>query len=178
MHSTINGFDFRVQVRYNLFLLVNASLEKGRVMWQCEKCGEQIEESFDSCWRCANGGVEIVSGDEADIRIVSGVALATTPTLPGAHLVRSLGIVCGEAIIGANFVSDILAGITNVVGGRSGTYESKLKTARMIALNEMAQEAKDLGGNAVVGVDVDYETIRDSMLIVCASGTATISEPE
>jgi len=147
-------------------------------MWKCEKCGEQIEDNYDSCWKCANGGVEIVPGDEADIPIVSGVALATTPTLPGSRLVRSLGVVCGEAIIGANIVSDMIAGITNVIGGRSETYESKLKTARMIALNEMAQEAKERGGNAVVGVDIDYETIRDSMLIVCASGTAVVSESE
>jgi len=147
-------------------------------MWQCDKCGEQIDDQFDSCWKCANNGVEIVPSDEADIRVVVGVALATTPTLPGARLVKSLGVVCGEAIIGANVVSDMIAGLTDIMGGRSGTYESKLRTARMIALNEMAQEARDRGGNAVVGVDIDYETIRESMLIVCASGTAVVSEPE
>lgn len=147
-------------------------------MWKCGKCGEQIEDQFDACWKCANGGVEIVAGDEAEMDIVIGIALATTPTLPGVRLCRSLGIVCGEAIIGADLLSDMIAGITDIVGGRSGIYESKLKTARMIALNEMAQEAKDRGGNAVVGVDIDYETIRDSMLIVCASGTAVVTEQE
>lgn len=147
-------------------------------MWTCEKCGETLEDSFDSCWKCANGGVEAVSGDEANGRAVPGVALTTTPTLPGARLVRSLGVVCGETILGANIVSDMIAGITDIVGGRSGTYESKLKAARTIALNEMAQEAQSRGANAVVGVDVDYETIRGSMLIVCASGTAVVAEAE
>jgi len=118
-------------------------------MWKCGKCGDQINDNFDSCWKCANGGVEIVPGDEADIRIVSGVALATTPTLPGSRLVRSLGVACGEAIIGANIVSDMIAGVPIIIGGRSGTYDSTFKTARLIALNEMAQEAKERGGNAV-----------------------------
>ena len=147
-------------------------------MWKCEKCGETIEDSFDSCWKCANGGVEVVPDDETNGRAVSGVALATTPTLPGARLVRSLGVVCGETILGANVVSDMIAGITDIVGGRSGTYESKLRKARTIALNEMAQEAQGRGANAVVGVDVDYETLRGSMLIVCASGTAVVAEAE
>ena len=74
--------------------------------------------------------------------------------------------------MGANIFRDILAGITDVIGGRSGAYEGKLREARLIALNEMVAEAKELGADAVVGIDIDYETLGQSMLMVTASGTA------
>jgi uncharacterized protein YbjQ (UPF0145 family) len=85
-----------------------------------------------------------------------------------------LGIVAGEAIMGANVVRDFLAGITDIVGGRSGAYEQKLVQAREIALQEMIEQAELLGANAVVGVDIDYEVIRDGMLMVSVSGTAVV----
>ena len=98
----------------------------------------------------------------------------TTPSIDG-HVIRNyLGIVAGEAIMGANVVRDFLAGITDIVGGRSGAYEEKLVQARQIALDEMAGQAELLGANAVVGVDLDYEVIRDGMLMVSASGTAVV----
>ena len=97
--------------------------------------------------------------------------ITTTPTLEG-HPVRDyLGIVTGEAIVGANIFKDLLAAVRDVVGGRSGAYERALSSAREDALREMANRAADRGANAVVAVDLDYEVIG-SMLMVTAAGTA------
>lgn len=105
--------------------------------------------------------------------------ISTTPYLEGKRIVKYLGIVSGEAILGANIFKDIFAGIRNIVGGRSAAYERELRRAKEIALNEMAENAQRLGANAVVGVDLDYETIGYSgsnMLLVSASGTAVYFE--
>ncbi len=96
----------------------------------------------------------------------------TTHNIEGRQITEYLGIVTGEAIMGANVFRDFLAGITDLVGGRSGTYESKLADGRETALREMQQFAQQRGAHAVVGVDIDYEVIGDSMLMVSASGTA------
>lgn len=98
--------------------------------------------------------------------------ITTTPNVEGYRITAYHGLVTGETIMGANIFRDFLASITDVVGGRSGTYESKLKEARDIAVSEMSSQAQSLGANAVVGVDVDYEVIRDGMLMVAVSGTA------
>lgn len=98
--------------------------------------------------------------------------VSTTPAIEGKPVREYLGVVSGEAIMGANVVRDLLASVTDVIGGRSGAYEKKLKQARQIALEEMSEEATQRGGNAVVGVDLDYEVIREGMLMVTASGTA------
>ncbi|MGR3364730.1 MAG: heavy metal-binding domain-containing protein, partial [Maritimibacter harenae] len=86
------------------------------------------------------------------------------------------GIVVGEAIMGANVVRDVFASITDIVGGRSGAYESKLQDARDTAMNELEARAAAMGANAVVGVDLDYEVVGQSMLMVSASGTAVVIE--
>ncbi len=98
--------------------------------------------------------------------------LTTTPTVEGYKIVQYLDIVAGEAIMGANFVRDFFASVTDVIGGRSGAYESKLAEARRIALKEMEELAYRAGANAIVGIDIDYEVVRDGMLMVTASGTA------
>ena len=101
--------------------------------------------------------------------------ITTTPTIEGKKIIRYLGLASGEAILGANIFKDIFANITNIVGGRAGAYEQELRQAKDIALNEMAEQARSLGGNAVLGVDLDYESINfggSSMLMVSASGTA------
>ncbi|NLW08146.1 MAG: YbjQ family protein [Clostridia bacterium] len=98
--------------------------------------------------------------------------ITTTNVVEGRTINRYLGIVAGEAIMGANVVRDIFASITDIVGGRSGAYEQKLSQAREIAIREMCERAARLGGDAVVGVDLDYEVIRDGMLMVTAAGTA------
>jgi uncharacterized protein YbjQ (UPF0145 family) len=98
--------------------------------------------------------------------------ITTTPTVEGHPIEEYLGIVTGEAILGAHIGRDILATFTDIVGGRSAEYEEEVRKARSIALDEMASEAVRKGGNAVVGVDIDYEVIRQGMLMVSASGTA------
>ncbi|MBM7855567.1 uncharacterized protein YbjQ (UPF0145 family) [Desulfohalotomaculum tongense] len=98
--------------------------------------------------------------------------ITTTNTVEGRKVTKYLGIVAGEAIMGANIVRDLFASISDIVGGRSGAYESKLAQAREIALEEMAGKAAQMGANAVLAVDIDYEVIRDGMLMVTASGTA------
>ncbi len=100
------------------------------------------------------------------------MTVTTTPTVEGKTIQQYLGVVAGEAIMGANVFRDIFASITDIIGGRSGAYESKLRDAREIAIHEMEQEAAGKGANAVVGVDLDYEVIREGMLMVTAAGTA------
>lgn len=100
--------------------------------------------------------------------------ITTTPVVDGKTITDYKGIVTGEAIMGANIVRDIFASITDIVGGRSAAYEKKLAHAREIALQEMERNAAEKGANAVVGVDLDYEVIRDGMLMVSASGTAVV----
>ena len=100
--------------------------------------------------------------------------ITTTPSLEGKRIEAYLGIVTGEAILGANLFKDIFANIRDLVGGRSASYERELSNARQIALDEMQANATRLGANAVVGVDLDYEVLGagNGMLMVSASGTA------
>lgn len=102
--------------------------------------------------------------------------LSTTPTIEGRTIREYKGVVTGETIIGANFVKDIFAGIRDFVGGRSGSYEKVLREAKETSLKEMTERAEELGANAVVGIDIDYETIGqgNSMLMVATSGTAVV----
>ena len=100
--------------------------------------------------------------------------LTTTQSIEGHPITAYKGIVVGEAIMGANIVRDFFANITDIVGGRSGAYESKLQDARETAMSELQERAAALGANAVVGVDLDYEVVGDSMLMVSASGTAVV----
>ena len=97
----------------------------------------------------------------------------TTPSIEGRSISAYLGIVTGEAILGANIFKDLFAGIRDIVGGRSGAYEQELAKARVIALEEMTAVAASLDADAIVGIDLDYETVGGgSMLMVTASGTA------
>lgn len=98
--------------------------------------------------------------------------LTTTSTLQDKKITNYYGIVSGESVIGANIVKDFLAGIRDIVGGRSGSYERVLKQAKEDAIREMTQQAASFGANAVIGIDLDYETVGGSMLMVTASGTA------
>jgi uncharacterized protein YbjQ (UPF0145 family) len=100
--------------------------------------------------------------------------VTTTPNIEGKRITRYFGIVSGETILGANVIRDFMAGITDIVGGRSGAYEEELRRAKDTAIAEMVEQAKRMGANAVIGVDLDYETIRESMLMVTASGTAVL----
>lgn len=102
--------------------------------------------------------------------------MTTTPTVEGKTVNQYLGVVVGEAILGANIFKDLFAGIRDIVGGRSAAYEKELAKARKIAFDELQERAKELGANAVVGIDLDYETVgqQGSMLMVSISGTAVM----
>ena len=104
--------------------------------------------------------------------------VTTTPIIEGKRIIRYYGIVSGETIIGANVFRDFLAGIRDFVGGRSGAYEEVLRQAKDTAIREMEEQAARLGANAVIGVDLDYETVGGSgrMLMVTATGTALTIE--
>jgi uncharacterized protein YbjQ (UPF0145 family) len=100
--------------------------------------------------------------------------ITTTPNIEGKQIKQYFGVVTGEAIMGANLFKDLFAGIRDLVGGRSATYEKELHRAREVAFQEMEEKASSLGANAVVGVDIDYEVLgeRNGMLMVSVSGTA------
>ena len=102
--------------------------------------------------------------------------LTTTPTIEGHSIKEYKGVVCGEVVAGVNFIKDFGASIRNFIGGRSGSYENELIKAREKALKEMSERARDLGANAVVGIDIDYETLGadNGMLMATVSGTAVV----
>ena len=104
--------------------------------------------------------------------------LSTTNTIEGRKAVKYLGLVSGNAILGANIFRDFFASVRDIVGGRSAAYEKELRKAKNIALDEMQEQARNLGANAIVGIDIDYETIgtNSSMLMVSANGTAVVIE--
>ena len=108
----------------------------------------------------------------------ASIILSTTPSIEGRRITKYCGIVTGEAIMGANIFKDLFAGIRDIVGGRSATYEAELRKARDLALNEIVLAAAEKGANAVVGIDLDYETVggQGSMLMVTVSGTAVVVE--
>lgn len=100
--------------------------------------------------------------------------LTTTPNIEGYKILEYKGLVTGETIIGANFIKDLFAGIRDIVGGRSKSYEKVLQEGKETSIQEMMQRAQELGANAIVGIDIDYETVGQggSMLMVACSGTA------
>jgi uncharacterized protein YbjQ (UPF0145 family) len=102
----------------------------------------------------------------------SPMLLSTTPTLEGKRILEYHGVVSGDAIIGVNIFRDLFARVRDIIGGRAAGYEKALQEAKAAALADMADEAREKGANAVVGIDLDYETVGESMLMVAASGTA------
>ena len=104
--------------------------------------------------------------------------VTTTPHIEGRRITKYCGVVAGEAVLGANMFKDMFAGIRDLVGGRSGTYERELQRARDIAFEELEARAASVGGNAIVGVDIDYEVLgkENGMLMVSVSGTAVVAD--
>ncbi len=98
--------------------------------------------------------------------------ITTTHDVQGQTVSEYLGVIVGESIIATNIMRDIMASVRDIVGGRSGAYEEKMQEARDIAVTEMEEKAQELGADAVVGVDIDYETVGNNMMMVSASGTA------
>ena len=106
------------------------------------------------------------------------MTVTTTPSIEGKHITKYLGVISSETIIGANVFKDILGGLRDFFGGRSGTYERVLEEAKQYAMAELIQKGQAVGANAIVGIDLDYETVgaNGSMLMVSASGTAVVVE--
>ncbi len=102
--------------------------------------------------------------------------IVTTDSVEGKRIVAYKGIVSGDAIVGANFIKDFFAKITDVIGGRAGGYEKALRGAKEHAMNDMIENAQSVGANAVIGVDLDYESIGGTMLMVSVNGTAVVLE--
>jgi len=109
---------------------------------------------------------------------LKNLVITTTYNVDGAKIEKYLGIVSGEAVMGANIFRDIFASVTDIIGGRSGQYEGRFRRAKEIAISEMAVQAKKSGANAIVGVSLAYEMVRESMMLVSAQGTAvkTVTE--
>jgi uncharacterized protein YbjQ (UPF0145 family) len=121
----------------------------------------------------SNGFLKPTNGSTF-IQNLQVMILSTTSTLEGNPIKQYLGVVSAEAIIGANIFKDLFAGLRDIVGGRSGTYERVIEEARRDAMNELTQKAQQMGANAVIGIDLDFETVGSggSMLMVIATGTA------
>jgi len=104
--------------------------------------------------------------------------ITTTPTIEGKRIKEYCGVVTGEAVLGANLFRDLFAGLRDIIGGRSAAYEKELSKARKIAFEEIAEAAQELGANAIVGLDIDYEVLgkENGMLMVSVSGTAVVVE--
>ena len=119
---------------------------------------------------------KLVSVATNTLLYIRRMLISTTPTIEGRPIQAYKGVVTGETIIGANLFKDFMAGIRDIIGGRSGSYERVLREAKDTALAEMQQRAQEMGANAIVGVDIDYETIgqNGSMLMVAVSGTAVV----
>ena len=120
--------------------------------------------------------VSVCCVQELQDTMSNAVVVTTTPNIEGKKITSYRGIVTGEAIMGANIFKDLFAGIRDIVGGRSATYERELRRAREMAMEELKIAAAEIGANAVVGVDIDYETVggQGSMLMVTVSGTAVV----
>lgn len=154
-------------------------------MWLCNYCHEELEEEFEMCWKCGTTRNEerptSFMQQEPDLitdyeEKISNMILTTSSDLKTHTIKKYLGVVCGEAILGANAISDLVAGISDIVGGRSHTYESYLKKGRKIAIKDASLQAAEMKANAIIAISFDYETIRGSMLMVTCSGTAVLVE--
>lgn len=102
----------------------------------------------------------------------NNMIITTTNSIDGSTIQQYLGIVSGEAVMGANIFRDVFAGVRDIIGGRSGQYEKKFRQAKEIAISEMVEQAKENGANAIVGIKIDYEMVRESMMMVSVQGTS------
>ncbi|MCW1886820.1 YbjQ family protein [Luteolibacter flavescens] len=145
--------------------------------WRCKECGALNDDLHPKCWKCGSGGI-YQAGQAAAAKNGKIIHCSTTVGIPGREVASSLGVVFGEMVLGTSVFRDLLAGLQDLVGARSGTYENKLKEGRDIAFRELMREAESLGADAVIGIDVDYETVAQTMLMICVSGTAVTLKPE
>lgn len=141
-------------------------------MWNCEHCGGQTEDDFQTCWTC-----RIPRGGKADYHRSNRVLVTSTPSIATHEIVEYVGPVFGEVIFGANFFRDNAASLTDFFGGRSENYENIIKCGRTAAISEMQKSAEQLGCNAIVATVYCYQPIGNSMFLITASGTAVRTIP-
>ncbi|WP_044256195.1 YbjQ family protein [Rhodopirellula sp. SWK7] len=143
--------------------------------WKCPQCDGETDLGFNICWTCRAPRPGTQPGSEFP---TNDLLVSTTPSLHTHNIDRYVGPVFGETIYGANMMRDFLAALTDITGGRSHQYESVLARGRSTAIAEMARQAKSLGGNAIVGMQMDYSSLGNSMLMICCSGTAVFATPK
>lgn len=158
-------------------------------MWTCSKCGELLEDQFDSCWNCGTScdgstlhkafseQVKESTASQAQKRY-TGIILTTAPALSGYDITETIEIITSEYAVGINAFGDFFSGLTDILGGRDGTTQNALRKARKLCLEELRKEADLVGANAVIAVDLDYSELTGkgkSMLFLVASGTAVVA---
>ena len=143
-------------------------------MWTCPHCDRQTDDGFDICWTCRtpHGQTTKVANDPQKMIVT------TTPTIATHDVVEYFSPVFGETVWGANILREFSASFTDAFGGRSSTYEDVLQRGRTEAILEMTRRAERVGANAVVDLDVKYETLNGTMFLICASGTAVRIRPK
>lgn len=136
--------------------------------------GKSLYASDEKYVRSLSGtSIQSTTGSEVSGSIqVNSFTITTTNNVEGSKITEYLGIVSGEAVMGANMFRDMFAGVRDIIGGRSGQYEKKFRQAKEIAITEMTDQAKENGANAIVGIKIDYEMVRESMMMVAVQGTA------
>lgn len=137
-------------------------------MWTCPHCDGQTDDGFDICWTCRTPAGHATTDEVSRSRTL----LTTTPTIETHTIIQYLWPVYGETVWGTSVFRDFDATLTDLAGGRSSSYEEVLQRGRMQAIQEMTSRAERIGANAVVGVDIKYETLGDSMFLICVSGMA------
>lgn len=143
-------------------------------MWTCPHCNGQTDDGFDICWTCRTP----VGQATKDANDRQRMIVTTTPTIATHDVVEYFWPVFGETVWGANILRDVAATFTDAFGGRSSTYEDVLQRGRTEAILEMTRSAERVGANAVVDLDVKYETLNGTMFLICASGTAVRVRPK
>lgn len=136
----------------------------------CPNCGLEVEKDASFCPECGTKITEEKTSESSERSIK--MTISTTNSVEGREIKEYLGIVSGEAMMGANIVKDFTAGIRNVIGGRSGQYEETIKEGRIEALKDLETEAREKDADAVIGVSFDYEEMAEGMLWINATGTA------
>ncbi len=140
-------------------------------MTYCPSCGDEIKEGAKFCPKCG-AKIEDSGTKEVDSDISIEMTITTTNSVEGSKIKKYLGVVSGEAMMGADIVKDFTAGIRNIIGGRSGQYEETIREGRREALKDLEEGAEKLEADAVVGVSFDYEEMSEGMLWINATGTA------
>ncbi|MDP4088740.1 MAG: heavy metal-binding domain-containing protein [Bacillota bacterium] len=151
-------------------------------MWTCKNCGEIIEDKYSICWRCGTdeeGNVQDdfepeTFGEVQGLISSDKILLSNTAFIDKSSKFEVLGLVCSEEIIATDLISKAFAGIVSITGGKSDSYRQYIEEARRLVINNIIEQAKDAGANAITGIKFDYESVGSGMFMVGVTGTALI----